>query len=449
MDFSFDNEILTVKVEKNYEIDNMSVGMLTNNAISGIAPLSISQLDETKIFRYEVTGFVPLRKMLDGVVNLGNFILIIKNILNSVILTSEYMLEEKYFLLSEDYIFINLQNREIRLIMLPVENVERPYKNVGEMVKNILFSSQFDYGNFNLCFGKMVNYLNGSETYSNVGFLNVIKDCDVKENEIHVPNKAHGGVNNSSSKGADAVKKEVEKAVAVQPQQSTVQKTTVQKVEIKVPEASAKEVIDIPETKEKPKKKGLFGSKKKEDTSSKKDTAKVGLNKQTSTSFAVPGQDVSIDSSSESKKQEAMVNHKSNTLENINRPVQVTAGNFGETTVLNAGNAGETTVLDATYTGVTYPYLVRTKTGDRISIDKPVFRIGKEKSYVDYFVSDNAAISRSHANIKTENGKFFIIDTHSTNHTFVNGKMILDNDEKEIFSGDHIRLGNEEFEFFV
>ena len=53
---------------------------------------------------------------------------------------------------------------------------------------------------------------------------------------------------------------------------------------------------------------------------------------------------------------------------------------FNETTVLSPMmGAGETTVLSAD-PNVLNPILTRVKSGERISINKPVFRIGKEKS---------------------------------------------------------------------
>ena len=123
--------------------------------------------------------------------------------------------------------------------------------------------------------------------------------------------------------------------------------------------------------------------------------------------------------------------------------------NFGETTFLNAAPAyGETTTLSSyTPDAKVIPYLVRYKNNEKIVLNKPVFRIGKEKSYVDYFISDNSAISRSHANILNMDGKFYVIDTNSTNHTFLNGQMLQSNMETEIKHGDKIRLADEEFEF--
>ena len=123
--------------------------------------------------------------------------------------------------------------------------------------------------------------------------------------------------------------------------------------------------------------------------------------------------------------------------------------NFGDTTVLGGGGIGETTVLGAEQAAerVITPILLRVKNKEKIAINKPVFRIGKEKSYVDYFVGDNAAVSRSHANIITRDGKYYLMDTNSTNHTYVNGVMLQSNVERQISSGDRVQLANEEFEF--
>lgn len=98
---------------------------------------------------------------------------------------------------------------------------------------------------------------------------------------------------------------------------------------------------------------------------------------------------------------------------------------------------------------ISYPYLIRVNTYEKVSVDKPVFRIGKEKSYVDYFVMNNNAVSRIHADISTRDDSYFIKDNNSTNHTFVNGTMIPVNQNIQIFDGDSIMLANEPFEFHI
>ena len=131
--------------------------------------------------------------------------------------------------------------------------------------------------------------------------------------------------------------------------------------------------------------------------------------------------------------------------------MQTQSANFGETTILGGGPIGETTVLSASAMAPqeVKPFLIRTKNNEKIPLDKAVFRIGKEKSYVDYFIGDNTAISRSHANIVSRDGEYFVVDTNSTNHTYLNGQMLASNVETKITSGSKIRLANEDFEFKI
>lgn len=124
--------------------------------------------------------------------------------------------------------------------------------------------------------------------------------------------------------------------------------------------------------------------------------------------------------------------------------------NFGGTTMLGGGQAGGTVVLGAAANASQIsPYLIRTKNNERIPLNKPMFRIGKEVSYVDYCIGDNPAVSRSHANIVTRNNEFFVVDTNSTNRTFVDGVEIASNVETPLYHGAKIRFANENFEFWM
>lgn len=96
-----------------------------------------------------------------------------------------------------------------------------------------------------------------------------------------------------------------------------------------------------------------------------------------------------------------------------------------------------------------FPYLIRKNTFDRIDINKPVFRIGKEKSYVDYFIGDNNTISRLHADIISRDNRYYLKDNNSTNHSYINGSMVQGNQEAELFDGAVITLSNEDFEFHL
>lgn len=132
-------------------------------------------------------------------------------------------------------------------------------------------------------------------------------------------------------------------------------------------------------------------------------------------------------------------------------------GDDDETTgLLNAGDDEATGLLnDDEATGLLnespsqmhFASMYRMLTNETFMINKPVFRIGKERSYSDYFVANNNMVSRSHADIISRSGRYFIMDLNSKNRTFVNGVPIPAQQEVEIHNGDAIRLANEEFEF--
>ncbi len=123
-----------------------------------------------------------------------------------------------------------------------------------------------------------------------------------------------------------------------------------------------------------------------------------------------------------------------------------------ETPVLGGtmAKAGETSVLAEGYNTMEKmrrPYLIRKRTNQKIDISKDIFRIGKEQSYVDYFVNDNSAISRSHADIVKRGDEYFIIDNNSLNHTYVNGEQIQSQCPTPLKDFDTVTLADEFFEY--
>lgn len=126
-----------------------------------------------------------------------------------------------------------------------------------------------------------------------------------------------------------------------------------------------------------------------------------------------------------------------------------TQGLSDGTTVLGADPGGTTVLGSEELEAPVFPYLIREKTEEKISVNKPSFRIGAERKYVDYWVNDNSTVSRSHADILTREKRYFIIDLNSTNKTYVDGRAIPVQKEIELFDGTRIRLSNEEFVFHI
>lgn len=115
----------------------------------------------------------------------------------------------------------------------------------------------------------------------------------------------------------------------------------------------------------------------------------------------------------------------------------------GETTILNQG-AGETTVLSKNVNGGS---LIRKRTGESISISSEQFVIGRERKSVNYCISDNTSISRSHVRLTVRNGVTYLADLNAANGTYVNGVKAAPRQEIALKSGDKITLADEDFEY--
>ena len=151
----------------------------------------------------------------------------------------------------------------------------------------------------------------------------------------------------------------------------------------------------------------------------------------------------------EPTQQDDIIAHGSKRLNTQQDTTLLNAPNNNQATTVLGANDGTTVLGAQDFNQMNYPYLIRTMNNERIDINKPIYRIGKEKQYVDYFISSNPAISRSHCDIVEKNNHYYVIDRNSTNHTYVNDVVITPENEVELFSGTKLKLANEEFIFYM
>lgn len=498
MNFSYENQgtstFLVYTLSPEETIDTMSLGMLSNNNIPGFARTMFTQMDATKYIKYNVSTKIPVRQFFAGPVNKKRLLGVFMGIISAFESAAEYMIDEKAILLDLDYIFVNVSTCETISICLPVEGASEQ-KDLSVFFKEIMFSTQFDQSENCSHVAKIINYLNGSAAFTLEGFRELLtqltqSETAQPETTQSTPEAIRCGV------CADTESVTPDKTAQNQPHIPTATPVppvqTAVKQPVTLPNTGTQQPGQVP-TEGKSKSFSLFGifskSEKKENKPNSAKQKKTAAKKQvpgieipgaqaTNLDFDIPGQpaapkqqpmvpNVSAVNPVTSSKAAAQPFAQSqpdkfqgkqpvvpggfqqSIPQPVAQPVQqhMKPANFGETTVL-ASTAGQTTVLNLAMSAEkTDAYLVRQKNGEKIRLDKPVFRIGKEKSYVDYFINDNTAISRSHANIINRDGEYFIVDTNSTNHTYVNGTMINSNEETRLTHGAKIRLANEDFEF--
>ncbi len=488
MNFKFENQgnntYLVAELPTDMELDTMTLGMITNNAIEGLASAVFTQLDNTKYMKYNISAKISLGQLFEGSVNKKKVIGVFSGICNALQNAEEYMLEFSSFMYDMDKIFVNVSTLEVSLICVPVMAMKQNIQNVKTLFKNIMFSAQFDPSENNDYVGKILNSLNSTTAFSIDDFKATLdslneKAVTVQSAPVHSAPQTHHvaaetvapvNVHPRVEKETVSVVAKVENIAA-----------PVQPVVPELPKAqpvikpgltlSGKGAVASDSTDKKKKGFSLFGNKsaaepkekadkkvdKKADKKADKKTDKRPNN--VPYGMAIPGMPSSIQStpvtpqpaaSDVQSVQPAVPQGAMNQQPVASvQPMVTVSGNFGETTVLGVGaSIGETTVLGVAQGAVSVqPHLIRRKNDERIPIAKPVFRIGKEKSYVDYFIGDNTAISRSHANVIIRDGEYFVVDTNSTNHTYVNDNMLQSNVENKISHGDVIRLANEDFEF--
>lgn len=91
--------------------------------------------------------------------------------------------------------------------------------------------------------------------------------------------------------------------------------------------------------------------------------------------------------------------------------------------------------------------LTMVRTGAVFSFVGPSVLLGKDSSRCTVCIWDNSFVSRVHAEIFEDNGRFFIVDRRSTNSTYVENQQIYPDTPVELFDGTRFSLSSEEFVF--
>ena len=504
------NTYLVYAIKEDDSVDSMSLGMLTNNKIHGLAPTLFTQMNSQKYIKYNVSAKVSVAQFFTGAVNKKRLLGVFTGIVNAMLAAEDYMLDPASIVMDLDYIFADVSTCETDLICLPIIDTEAKRPDLGMFFRNIMFNTQFDQTENCDHVAKIINYLNGTPLFSLNDFQKVLEEiCEQKARPTVTKVRAETATDANQPKkqpvvncaptkqtfadGQPAVQTLKTNAVGmnVPPVVQKQQNTTAPAPTAPAPTAPAptakaaepeisffylmqhynKENAAAYKAQKEAKKRMAAENKGKAPAvqSPAQTKSQIEAPPVTGFGFAVPGQ--AAPSAAQTAphpivQHPAPIQEISPQLALAHQPQAGSAmpqqptyvprqapqghvANFGETTVLGGGAIGETTVLTAAQNPnkMIAPHLIRKKNNEKISLNKPVFRVGKERSYVDYFIGDNTAISRSHANFITREGEYFVVDTNSTNHTFVNGAMIQSNIETAITHGDTIRLANEDFEF--
>lgn len=492
-DFSYNNQgsavSLVLKLGRDDQIDNLSMGMMMNNNIPGFLSVSRRYIDNDVYLYYDVSSLAPLTSAYYALCQDKYLIHFLLSFCRTVKECGEYLLDSKKLCLIADYVFVHRATGEFRAVFIPVETVEEgvtPYEFVREIVAKI-----------------------GENTMNDSVVMPVLYRLVIAESMFSVDNlerqltdlqtsgklRADTRANTSADRVQDVGTSVKEESFYEQKQPSAYTPTPKPVVS---PEP---EPIPVPETETSSDAKeegglmkilgGLMGSSKGTAEPAKKEKNASGLSlgglmskkkaepADNAFSFDNPFAGPSADAPVNEKPVEEVpapkkerggisminpfggssANHNQKTVEKQQKPAEKTPAASGYDSASTGG--GYTLSLDGGDSGAPLATslmmddageerriaLVRRANGQRTVVTHNNFHIGRGQNLVDLYVdSKTMYIGTDHAYIMLQGSEYFVVDNNSRNHTWLNGKQLECSRPYAIHPGDILRLADEYFD---
>lgn len=161
-------------------VDSMSLGMLVNNQISGFAPTIVTQRDNVKQVKCNVTAQVTADQYLLGSVNKKMLIGVFQGIAQAFLSAEEYMIDPDTIQLELGSIFVDVATGKTAMICVPVLNGrKRTEEELRTFLKEILFGAQYDERENRDYVAKIMSYLNGAPSFSVREFKDLLDYVDI------------------------------------------------------------------------------------------------------------------------------------------------------------------------------------------------------------------------------------------------------------------------------
>ena len=428
------NNYICARVETS--LSRYQVKMLECNEIPGLLALHTTSLNGEITLHYDITKKQRLADVLGNEIKGNKAKQLLSDILKALLSAEEYLLAYNRCVLHPEYIYVGADNK-VGMIYLPLEEME---VSSVEEIQSFYQSLLADYltDDNDMYFLNLLRYVN-KQGFSLAGLneqLQVGMDKTAAAQEqppVYRPSVSAGVMpeitqepikeeKNIKSFFEFPLKKEGEKKEKPEKQEKTKKEDTpiglsglgfmipgMEKQQVKEENVVDKKIAKEEKASSK-KPFGLFGGGKK--------------NVEPEQKFPKEKQKVAF---TERESSAQMQNNES------------TSGGWTGTVMLSQ-NGASTVILGAQATA----QLIHN--GGSVCLESFPFHIGNGKIPVDYVIARDV-ISRNHATIHSSQGRYYIKDENSANHTYVNGRQIPPYTETELHSGDVIRLANEELIF--
>lgn len=494
---------LTYTMGEDCELDEDVLDYCEENALKELVGIIYEEDDDYDYLTYDITDRVSLEEYIKSEMTCEKVLNILRNVADGLISLKEQAIHLSYVLLNKGFMFVDESDYSISFICLPVESKAAVASEFKSFVRQLLANMRYDVDENLSYVGKLLTYIN-SDNFNLRGLVGL---SEALMDEAGINHDEAGTIESDGVEVVSAVEPEEDATT----EESNVADfmTAIDEQDEKLPEIGddaeeedeeseddvnpVDEELDsilpsdmTPEAVDTDGDKSAEPKRKETDVDVIKDRIKKLVGDKTDTppaSHTITSLD-ELDQILDSKPpvikknvvkvnraaiiQNVAAEHESEeaateesdektqipVIEDIYDDMNIEKDEAEEkpksrsilSRTVGDAAAKQNTLLNAPKA---VPYLIRVNTEERIMLNKPTFKLGKASRGVDYSVSGNGAVSRQHAVILQKDGVCFIKDNKSTNHTYVNGKMVEDGVEEILTHDSVIKLGDEEFIFKI
>ncbi|MBQ9935701.1 MAG: FHA domain-containing protein [Lachnospiraceae bacterium] len=507
-----EEKYLTYTMGEDCELDEEVLDYCEENNLKELVDIIYEEDDDYDYLTYDITGKISLEDYIAKEMKTEQVLFLVRNIAANLISFKEQAIQLSYILLNRSYVYVG-ENMELQYICLPVESKAQVAAEFKSFVRQLLANMRYDIEEELSYVGKLLTYINSdsfnlrglvglAEALMEEAGLTFEETASIDADGVEVVNEEPTFVEEEASNVSDFMsamedagdlpeigddeEEEAEESVAEDEELDSILPAGMSAVkeEEEIPTIAEPVAEEKPvEAKEEASKPTLTKPQSKEtDVDIIKSRIKelVGTVPTLRTTEEPVGEIKTLDDLDNVLGSNRPPSIKKNVVK-VNRAalIQSAAEHEGETEKLEGPGPvpvpGEVpvpeaapveeekpksnsilskTVTETPRTSIlnapkAMPYLIRVNTEERIMLGKVMFKIGKASRGVDYTVDGNGAISRQHAVIIQKDGVCYIKDNKSTNHTYVNDKMVEEGVEEILTHDSRIRLGDEEFLFKI
>ncbi len=496
---------LTYTMGEDCELDEDILDYCEENKPVELVGIIYEEDEDYDYLTYDVTDMVTIAERISKVVSSNDVLLMIRNIANSLISLKEQNVQLGYILLNREFSYVDSECN-IKFLCVPVENkgsVVTEFKGyIRELIANMIFNIEEDLGYV----GKLLTYING-DNFNLRGLVGLSEALmeeagvsfeatsgietdagEVVAAEPELTARQEGGVADFMSSESDTdeplpeIGDDEDEDEETQPVVNEIPKVEIKTEAKEEAEVESKDET-VPEVKEEPKSYGIKDPKDREtdlnvlksrmnDLVGNTPKAEPKLKEDVKTINSIDELDSFLNKAPVVKKNVVKVNRAAliqsaaehegddqgdaskgttaNLVQAISSDMNVEKDSKPKSNSILSRTVELTTSAPTLMNAPkAVPYLIRVNTDERIMLNKDSFKLGKATRGVDYSVGGNGAISRQHAIIIQKDGVCYIKDNKSTNHTFVNDKIVDEGIEEILTHDSIIRLGDEEFRFKI